>query len=77
MKNVQISIDEETMARVDEVGKPLGLSRSEIVRRALREWLHRQAVETFEKRWIEALQANPDQPSRAEDWGNVQSWSSK
>ena len=48
MKNVQITIDEETLNLVDQVGKPLGLNRSEIVRRALREWLRRQAVEKSE-----------------------------
>ena len=48
MKNVQVTIDQETLARVDRVGKTLGLKRSEIVRQALRDWLHRHAVESFE-----------------------------
>ncbi len=77
MKNVQITIDEDTLRHVDRVGKPLGLNRSEIVRRALREWLHRQAVEGFEQEWIKALQKHPDQAGRAEDWLGIQSWSRK
>ena len=77
MKNVQITIDEETLARVDQMGKPLGLNRSEIVRQALREWLHRHAVKNFEHEWITALQKNPDQGVRAQDWMDVQAWSKK
>lgn len=77
MKNVQITIDEETLDRVDQIGKPLGLNRSEIVRRALRDWLHRHAVESFEKEWIRALQEQPDDASRAEDWSGIQAWSKK
>ena len=77
MKNVQITIDDETLARVDEIGKPMGLNRSEIVRRALRDWLHRQAIEGFEQEWINALREAPDDAKRAEDWSGVQTWSKK
>ena len=77
MKNVQITIDEETLGRVDRIGKPLGLNRSEIVRRALRDWLHRHAVESFEQEWIKSLQKKPDEAGRAEDWADIQTWTRK
>ena len=77
MKNVQITIDAETLTKVDRIGKPLGLKRSEIVRQALRDWLQRHAVESFEREWIAALQKRPDDAGRAEDWKGVQSWSKK
>lgn len=77
MKNVQITIDEDTLTRVDRIGKPLGLKRSEIVRQALREWLRRHAVENFEQDWIAALQNEPDDADRAEDWRDIQAWSKK
>ena len=77
MKNVQITIDEETLLKVDRAGKPLGLNRSEIIRRALRDWLHRHAIETFEQEWIDSLQRNPDEANRAKDWVGVQAWSKK
>ncbi len=77
MKNVQVTIDPDTLARVDRVGKPLGLSRSEIVRQALREWLHRHAVERFEREWIAALERKPDEASRADVWRDLQSWGEK
>ena len=77
MKNVQITLDEATLRQVDRIGKPLGLKRSEIVRRALREWLQRHAVETFEQDWIASARNRPDNASRAEDWLEIQAWSKK
>jgi metal-responsive CopG/Arc/MetJ family transcriptional regulator len=77
MKNVQITVDEETLARVERVGKPLGLKRSEIIRQALRQWLQRHAVERFEQEWIAALKKQPDNAARADDWVDVQSWVKK
>jgi metal-responsive CopG/Arc/MetJ family transcriptional regulator len=77
MKNVQITIDEQTLGDIDRVGKPLGLNRSQIVRQALREWLHRHAVRRFEEEWIAALQKKPDDASRAEHWLGLQTWTEK
>jgi metal-responsive CopG/Arc/MetJ family transcriptional regulator len=77
MKNVQITVDEPTLAQVDRIAKPLGLNRSAIVRQALREWLRRRAVERFEQEWIAALGNQPDDPSRAEDWLAAEAWSRK
>jgi mRNA-degrading endonuclease toxin of MazEF toxin-antitoxin module/predicted transcriptional regulator len=62
MKNVQITVDEETLAQIDRIGRPLGLKRSEIVRRALRDWVQRHAVESFEQEWIEALKKSRIRP---------------
>jgi metal-responsive CopG/Arc/MetJ family transcriptional regulator len=77
MKNVQITIDEETLSQIDKVGGPLGLKRSEIVRRALRDWLQRQAIDGFEQQWVSALKKHPDKAARAEDWAPAQTWSKK
>ena len=74
MRNVQITVDDETLRRVDRAAKPLGLKRSEIVRQALRQWLRRRAVDAFEQDWIAALQKRPDQARRAEDWLDGQTW---
>jgi metal-responsive CopG/Arc/MetJ family transcriptional regulator len=77
MRNVQITIDDETLARLDRVRKALGLSKSEIVRQALRQWLHRHAVEHFEREWIAALERKPDEAVRADEWIDVQAWGPK
>jgi metal-responsive CopG/Arc/MetJ family transcriptional regulator len=75
MKNVQISLDEETLQGVDRAAEPLGLSRSEVVRQALRQWLRQRAVEGFEQEWIAALREHPDDPDRGDDWLGAQTWS--
>jgi metal-responsive CopG/Arc/MetJ family transcriptional regulator len=75
MKNVQVTIDADTLAAVDRVGKPLGLKRSEIVRQALREWLRRRDVQRFEDEWIAALGRRRD--DAAEEWLPIQAWSKK
>lgn len=77
MKNVQITVDEETLRQLDRVAKPLGLKRSEIVRQALRQWLRRRAVEGFEQAWITALTDHPDDGARAEAWLESQAWSER
>ena len=74
MKNVQISVDEELLRAIDAAGKPLGLKRSQIVRRALRIWLHQQSIENFENKWIAALKSSPDDAKRAERWRDAQTW---
>lgn len=77
MKNVQITVDEETLRRVDQAAKPLGLKRSEIVRQALRQWLRQRSVERFEHQWIAALGRNPDAQARADDWLAAETWGSE
>jgi metal-responsive CopG/Arc/MetJ family transcriptional regulator len=77
MKNVQITVDETLLAEVDRVCTPLGLNRSQAVRAALREWLRRHAIERFEREWIDALQAQPDDAARAESWLDIQTWNEK
>jgi metal-responsive CopG/Arc/MetJ family transcriptional regulator len=77
MKNVQITLDPQTLSEVDRIAKPLGLKRSEVVRQALRQWLRRHAVERFEEQWITALQTRPDEPADADDWLAIQTWTKK
>jgi metal-responsive CopG/Arc/MetJ family transcriptional regulator len=77
MKNIQITVDEETLRQIDRAAKPLGLKRSEIVRQALRQWLRRRAVERFESDWIAALSARPDEPRESDDWLAIQAWTRK
>jgi len=75
MKNVQISVDEKLLQAVDKAAKPLRLKRSHVIRLALQDWLRKQALERFEREWIEALAAQGDEAGRAEAWGDAQAWS--
>jgi hypothetical protein len=73
--NVQIPIDEQLLAEVNEAGKPLGLDLAQIIREALRAWLKQREGLRFEQDWITALRLHPDEASRAEDWLEAQAWS--
>ena len=77
MKSIQVTIDPVTLTAVDRAARPLGLERSEIVRQAPREWLHRRSVERFEEEWITGLKKKPDDPKRADDWLVGQVWGAK
>ncbi len=77
MKNIQVTVDEETLRQVDRASKPLGIKRSEIVRQALRQWLQRRAVERFEEDWIAALKDRPEDRARDDAWLAIQTWSRK
>jgi metal-responsive CopG/Arc/MetJ family transcriptional regulator len=77
MKNVQITVDDELLALVDRTAKPLGMKRSQVVRQALREWLQRQSIRSFEREWISALKQKPDDAGDADAWLPAQGWSRK
>lgn len=71
MIDVHITVDEELLAEVERVSKPLGLDRSQVISQALQSWLHRHSVEQFEQEWIASLQKQPDEAERAEAWLNI------
>jgi metal-responsive CopG/Arc/MetJ family transcriptional regulator len=77
MKSVQISMDEDMLNNVDNAAAPLGLTRSEVICQALREWLRRRSVDRFEQEWIAALREKPDDDSRADAWLATQTWSKR
>jgi len=75
MMNVQIPLDEHLLAEINKAGKTLGLDLAQITREALSAWLNRREGQQFEQDWLAALQKNPDEASRAEDWLEAQAWS--
>ena len=77
MKNVQISFDEELLESVDRVAESAQLSRSAAVREALRAWIRKKQVESFEKEWIRCLKGRAGDENGEADaaWLNAESWS--
>ena len=76
MKNVQISFDEILLKEVDRFASSNMVSRSEVVREALRNWLKEKNIKEFEDQWIRSLKQNPDDSGGAEAWIEAQNWSS-
>jgi len=77
MKNVQISFDESLLDEIDRFASSTNLSRSAVVREALRHWLKEKEVRKFEEQWIMSIKENPDDSERAEAWINAQTWSDR
>ena len=76
MKNVQISFDENLLETIDSLALSARLSRSAIVREALRYWIKKQEIQEFEEAWIRKLNQNPDNDNaqESEAWMSVETW---
>lgn len=75
MKNVQISFDEDLLETIDALAACDQLSRSAVVREALKTWVRQRKVKDFEEEWIARLREKPQDPSEAEAWAEAESWS--
>ena len=74
MKNVQISFDEDLLNEVNSMVASTRLSRSAIVREALRRWIREKKTKKFEDEWIKKLKENPDDTQEANAWIKIEQW---
>ncbi len=74
MKNVQISFDENLLNAVDHFAESSRLSRSAIIRQAVKNWLRQKKIKEFEDQWIKGLEMNPDDSKNTEAWIKAQQW---
>ncbi len=74
MKNVQISFDEDLLNEVNRMVASTRLSRSAIVREALRRWIREKKIKKFEDEWIRKLKENPDDTQEAKAWIKIEQW---
>ncbi len=74
MKNVQISFDEDLLNEVNNMVASTRLSRSAIVREALRRWIREKKTKKFEDEWIKKLKENPDDTQEANAWIKIEQW---
>ncbi len=74
MKNVQISFDENLLDIVDNYAASVRLSRSAVVREALKRWLRDKEIQGFEDDWIRKLKEHPDNTKDSEAWIRAEQW---
>ena len=74
MKNVQISFDEDLLSTVDHIASSSNLSRSAVVREALKAWIRDREVKQFEEEWIMKLKENPPDIDDSDAWIEVEQW---
>ena len=75
MKNVQISFDEELLKTIDRFATSSRLTRSAVVREAVKNWIRRKEIKEFEDEWIKKLKESPVDPDDSEAWMKAEEWS--
>jgi metal-responsive CopG/Arc/MetJ family transcriptional regulator len=75
MKNVQISFDENLLNAVDRLAASARLSRSAVIREALKRWIQKEEIKEFEEQWIQSIKENPADSKDADVWITAQEWS--
>lgn len=75
MKNVQISFDEKLLKAIDRFATSSRLTRSAVVREAVKSWVRKKEVKEFEDEWIKKLKERPDDMDDSKAWLKVEKWS--
>ena len=77
MKNVQISFDEELLKTIDRFATSSRLTRSAVVREAVKTWIRQKEIIEFEDAWINKLKERPGDLDDSEAWMNAEEWSNE
>jgi len=74
MKNVQISFDEDLLKTIDQFAATAQLTRSAVVREAVKNWIRQAEIQKFEDTWIQKLKDNPEDLKDSEAWSKAEKW---
>lgn len=74
MKTVQMTMEPELVAQVDEAVQRLGTTRSAFTRQALKTALEDLRTQELERRHREGYRRKPVQPGEFDDWDSEQVW---
>jgi predicted transcriptional regulator len=75
IKNVQISFDEQLLKTIDRFATSSRLTRSAVVREAVKTWVRQKKVKEFEDDWIKKLKESPEDMDDSEAWMKAEEWS--
>jgi metal-responsive CopG/Arc/MetJ family transcriptional regulator len=74
MKTIQITIDDELLEKVDQATKTKKVARSQFVRAALENALHRMKLEELEQKQAEGYRNHPVTSGEFDVWESEQAW---
>ena len=74
MKNIQISFDEGLLKTIDQFAASSQLTRSAMVREAVKTWIRQEEIKKFEEAWIQKLKDNPEDLEESEAWLRAEKW---
>lgn len=76
MKTIQMTIDDDLLAQVDDAIARLGATRSAFIRESLRQALTRHEIERLERQHRDGYQRQPVAPGEFDIWESEQVWES-
>lgn len=74
MQTVQMTLEEQLVAEVDDAVRKMGTTRSAFTREALRQALARIREQEQERRQREGYERHPVEPGEFSDWEDEQVW---
>ena len=74
MRTIQMTIDAELLADVDEAVNELGTNRSVFIRNALQLALRQLSLRKLEERHAAGYARQPVQPGEFDEWADEQAW---
>ncbi len=74
MKNVQIGFDNNLLRTIDQIAVSDCLTRSAVVRKALKYWIKEREIKAFEETWISKLKENREDAKDLEAWRHAEQW---
>ena len=77
MKNVQISFSEDLLKTIDQHAKTIQITRSALVREAVKTWIRQAEIKQFEDTWIQKLKEYPEDLTDSEAWLKAETWGDK
>jgi metal-responsive CopG/Arc/MetJ family transcriptional regulator len=76
MKTIQITIDEDLLQKVDQATHLKKMARSQFIRMALVDALHRLTIEQLEQKQEEGYRNKPVTRGEFDIWEKEQAWGS-
>jgi metal-responsive CopG/Arc/MetJ family transcriptional regulator len=73
-RTIQMTMDAEMLAAVDQATQELHMTRSALIRAALADYLWQVRVRQLERRHAEGYARIPQQPEEYEPWASEQVW---
>ena len=75
MNNLQISLDNNTIAFIEKTTKEQQKTRSAVIREAIRYWMKHKPIDEFETQWIHALKKDKQNyPEDTDAWLAAENW---
>jgi metal-responsive CopG/Arc/MetJ family transcriptional regulator len=74
MSTLEVTLDPDLLARVDQATQALGISRESFIQQALEQSLRQLAIVELEQKHRAGYERHPVKPDEFESWEAEQAW---